>query len=1133
MKTLSTEHRRHLERAVANAREISESGARAALEALAVDRRDPFDHMSEEQCALRRRLRAHARHLDDGMDRRSGAHGIDHLTHECACEQWHAMLFARFLAENHLLIEPEFGVPITLDECEELAKGEGTDRWTLASRFAHRMLPQVFRPDHPVFQVRFAREYRGPLEELVEGLAMEIFTASDALGWVYQFWQARKKEEVNRSEAKIGADELPAVTQLFTEPYMVQFLLHNSLGAWWESRHPDKACPVNLTYLRHTDDGQPAAGTFDGWPDDLSEFRLLDPCCGSGHFLVAALLVLVPIRMALEGLDASAAVEAVLRENLHGLEIDQRCVAIAAFAMALDAWRYPAAGGYRGLPRFNLAWCGQPVAARKEDWIRLAEGDSKVEAGMAALHEAFRYAPTLGSLIDPVRSAPEDIITAGFYEVRPLLERVLEGQDGDTEREETAIAALGIAHAAEMLTGRFHLVVTNVPYLGLGRQEGVLRRFCEYHYKDAKNDLANVFLERCIELADGGGVVQVVIPQNWLFLARYRKHRERLLRRYVWQLLAYLGAGAFATISGEVVKAVLLTIGRVSPSSTSRFSGLDVSEGTSTFEKAAILQDGKIRDLHQFDQLRNPSSRVTIEELPRLPPLEQVAVISEGLHTGDYFRFGRKHWELSELGGDWAYQQGGSTTSDYTSGLEHALLWEEGDGQLISFVQERLGTDTVSAWIKGSTVWNQRGVAVKAVGDLKGSGYTGHLFTHGIFAIVPRDSEDLAALAAFVRDPSFHEEVRKLDRKVVVARDSVAKVGFDVSLWRRKGAEDYPNGVPFPWGNDPTQWTFHGHPCGSVVWDGASKRTVTGPPRTDASALQVAVARLVGYRWPTEQDSEIELADEQREWVERCETLHRHEDKDGIVCVPSVRGERPADERLLDVIHESYGEDWAEDIPARLLNGGRGSTLDDWLRNRFFDEHCKLFHQRPFIWHVWDGRKRDGFHALVNYHRLVEGGGAGRQLLESLAFSYLGDWIVRQQDGVARGEAGSDDRLEAALQLQRRLAAIIDGEPPFDLFVRWKPLAKQPIAWNPDLNDGVRLNIRPFLADDIPGGKKGAGILRSKPNVHWRKDRGKEPLRDESDFPWFWSEGRFTGDRVNDRHYSNAEKRVARDEAQR
>ena len=134
------------------------------------------------------------------------------------------MLFARFLAENHLLIETEMGVAITLDECEELAKEERLNTWALAARFAHRMLPQVFRPDHPVFEVQLAREHRLKLESLVEGIPKEVFTATDSLGWVYQFWQTKKKDEVNRSEVKIGADELPTVTQIFTEPYMVSFL---------------------------------------------------------------------------------------------------------------------------------------------------------------------------------------------------------------------------------------------------------------------------------------------------------------------------------------------------------------------------------------------------------------------------------------------------------------------------------------------------------------------------------------------------------------------------------------------------------------------------------------------------------------------------------------------------------------------------------------------------------------------------------------------------------------------------------------------------------------------------------------------------------------------------------------------
>ena len=84
----------------------------------------------------------------------------------------------------------------------------------------------------------------------------------------------------------------------------------------------------------------------------------------------------------------------------------------------------------------------------------------------------------------------------------------------------------------------------------------------------------------------------------------------------------------------------------------------------------------------------------------------------------------------------------------------------------------------------------------------------------------------------------------------------------------------------------------------------------------------------------------------------------------------------------------------------------------------------------------------------------------------------------------ARVVAGAEARLLAARDLQRRLALILEGEPPYDIFVRWKSLAEQPLGWDPDLNDGVRLNVRPFVE---------AGVLRTKFNVNWNKDRGKNP----------------------------------------
>ena len=874
MKTLSTEYRRQLERSVVEARDVAEAGARGALEALAVHHHEPYGHMSGEQRRLRNRLRAHAQHLGDRVDARTGSHTIDHLVHEGAYEHWHGMLFARFLAENYLLIELEMEVAITLDECEELAKEEGVDKWTLAARFAHRTLPQVFRPDHPVFDVQFAREYRLKLEGLVEGLPAEVFTTTDALGWVYQFWQAKKKEEVNRSEVKIGSDELPAVTQLFTEPYMVQFLLHNSLGAWWVNRHPDKACPVDLTYLRRTEDGAPAAGAFDGWPDNLSQFRLLDPCCGSGHFLAAAFLMLVPMRMALEDLDPAEAVDAVLRQNIHGLELDQRCVAIAAFALALEAWRYPDAAGFRTLPKLNLAWCGQPIAGKKEQWLALAEGDSRLEAGMAALYDTFRDAPTLGSLIDPPRSVSEDMLTAGFEELKPLLDTALRKHAGEEDWEETAIAALGLAEATRLLSGHYHLVATNVPYLARGKQSEPLRKFTETHYPKAKNDLANVFLERCLEFSknEGVGVTQIVMPQNWLFLTTYKSQREHLLKDVRWDLWARLGPGAFETISGEVVNAILLTLNRTRPHTDHQLQAIDVSGPRTVGDKAELLRDGEIISVSQQGQLKNPDYTIAFDDLSARAYLADYAIGLAGVLNGDTARFEARFWEVSRLGDVWDFELSTVNEPVMFGGRHKVILWEGGDGQLRAFakeVKERLH----DADRRGNAAWGRWAIGVSQMRALPSTLSTGEKFDTNLAVILPMKHEHLLPIWTYCSSAEYVKDVRKLTQKLNVTNAALVKVPFDLDHWTKVAAEHYPNGFPKPYSNDPTQWIFHGHPSGAVVWDESAKWTASGPHRGDAVVLHVAVARLLGYRWPAEITPEMELADEQRAWVVKDESI--------------------------------------------------------------------------------------------------------------------------------------------------------------------------------------------------------------------------------------------------------------------
>ena len=369
-------------------------------------------------------------------------------------------------------------------------------------------------------------------------------------------------------------------------------------------------------------------------------------------------------------------------------------------------------------------------------------------------------------------------------------------------------------------------------------------------------------------------------------------------------------------------------------------------------------------------------------------------------------------------------------------------------------------------------------------------------------------SEELeAAVYTYLTSPEYVEQLRQLDQALSITEHTLVKVPFDLDYWQQVASERYPNGLPKPYSDDPTQWLFHGH------------------PKPASNPLQVAVARLLGYHWPAETDNKMKVSEEGRAWIANSQKLASHADKDGIVCIPPVGRESGAADRLLNLLADAYGETWSNDTLAQLLTAAdhTGKSLETWLRDKFFTQHCVLFGNRPFVWHVWDGL-RDGFAALVNYHKL------DYKALESLIYTYLGDWIGRQKRDADNGVDGAQEKLAAAEVLKKRLELILAGEAPYDIFVRWKPIEEQPIGWNPDLNDGVRMNIRPFLS--VPDvGKRGAGVLRDKPkSLHWEKDRGADPVN----APWYDlgpEYGGKKGDRINDHHLSLADKRNAREKA--
>ena len=859
-------------------------------------------------------------------------------------------------------------------------------------------------------------------------------------------------------------------------------------------------CPWAYLRFIRGDDGAwaPAAGTFDGWPRSAKELKCLDPCMGSGHFVVAMFERVVALRVAEEGLDEAEAVAAVVGENLFGLELDPRCTQIGAFNLALAAWRRV---GHCVLPALNIACSGLAPNAKRADWLKLAGGDDRLERGMAGLYALFADAPVLGSLINP--SASEgDLVVASFHEVHPLLERALAQETVDDIAHEMAVTARGLAKATEILASQFTLVATNVPYLGRGKQDDVLKEYCERIHPSGKADLSTCFIERCLDFCTVAGSTALVTPQNWWFLGSYKELRNQLLTAKCFNAIATLGEEAWQSFGDRGPVAALIVISSSSAAETNRMFGIDALAKPTIEEKVAELLGGEPRLLLQADQQKNPDYRLTIESVGTGTLLGEFSEAHHGLTTGDSERMQRQFWESSRFAAAWIPFCTAPNACMEFAGRSRVLLWNGGTGA----IDELLG-----ARKDGQGAWKQFGVLVRQMRELSPTIYSGDAFDNNTAAIVPKNSEHLLPIWTYVSSPEYQKAIRRIDQKVSVTSATLVKVPFDLAHWQKVAEERYPQGLPKPFSSDPTQWLFDGHP-------------------TDADQpLQVAVARLLGYQWPRQTGSSFP----------DCpalvpDGLEAFADADGIVPISPTKGEAAAAERLRDLLAQAYGNDWSATRQQELLSqvGSAGASLEDWLRNAFFEQHCKLFHNRPFIWHIWDGHK-SGFSALVNYHNLSHAN------LEKLTYAYLGDWIRRQQAAVDAGESGSDARLQAAKNLQATLKLILEGEPPFDLFVRWKPLSQQAIGWQPDLNDAVRMNIRPFLARAIPGGKKGAGVLRAKPNIKWDKDRGKEPARPRAEYPWFWGWDEKTqdfagvgkeadGNRWNDCHYSNAFKHKAK-----
>ncbi len=541
----------------------------------------------------------------------------------------------------------------------------------LFTEFSNRAqeLPALFNPASPAVALRPSVGALKRTVALLSGRETvrgqdpatdEVFAAPDAFGWAYQYWNADEKDRVfemvrTKKGAKIqGADIIPA-TQLYTEPYMVKFLVQNSLGALWMGMYADsKLCEAWEYYVRDADRAPVTR-------KPVREVTFLDPAEGSGHFHLEAFDVFYTMyeeEAAREGrtITAREICAAILNHNIYGIDIDGRSVQIATAALWMKAKERAPDLEAGDLTSFHEHLVATNIRLPRERnhmelFLQKHPEDEQLRPALELVFQGLEHADELGALlqieelVDAVLrrlKAEADgkkgtVVQTGLFEptlIQGTLPVSVENYDkwkrdalnrlqGHFEAEAQAADA-GQAFFGEsagkglvvlnLLARRYDVVAANPPYMGSKNMGDELKAYVQRHFVPGKRDLYAAFILRCTEFAHRGGRVAIVTQQSWMFLRSFVELRaidaeklsrlgdgdfRGLLRDTSFETLAHLGAGAFEEISGEVVKTALIVFARRHAEATHRVVIAAPASGTDPAGKAEALRSTHVGSFHR------------------------------------------------------------------------------------------------------------------------------------------------------------------------------------------------------------------------------------------------------------------------------------------------------------------------------------------------------------------------------------------------------------------------------------------------------------------------------------------------------------------------------------------------------
>jgi len=420
------------------------------------------------------------------------------------------------------------------------------------------------------------------IRSMVDDLSEEDWDDVEVIGWLYQFYISEKKDQVIGKVVK--SEDIPAATQLFTPNWIVQYLVHNSIGRQWMLTYPDSPLKDKMEYYiepaEQTDEVKAKLAEITPSEINPEEIKVLDPACGSGHILVEAYNLLKEIYVE-KGYRDRDVPELILKNNIFGLDIDDRAAQMAGFALMMMARQDDRRIFDRAI-ELNICSLQESSGLDANEVAEYVIGAAiKVENGdteayvmshgdiMSEYHSSgvtkedivellvlFKQAKTFGSLI----SIPENLAKK-LPSMKKMVDDIL-NSDVQHQSKPEAQALKPFVKQAIILTQKYDAVIANPPYMGSKGMNGDLKTYAGKRFPNSKSDLFAMFMERGIELTKPNMFMAMITMQSWMFLSSYEKLREDIINNHEIDTMVHLGARAFPEIGGEVVQSTAFTIRR-------------------------------------------------------------------------------------------------------------------------------------------------------------------------------------------------------------------------------------------------------------------------------------------------------------------------------------------------------------------------------------------------------------------------------------------------------------------------------------------------------------------------------------------------------------------------------------------